>query len=158
MQYRTQTYLGALQFLAIIAGLLVLGAMVKSADALIIEHPKGYRYVVWLAHWGGLLLFLPAMWIKLTIQAEQSDLRWATKRITFISGLVLLGTLSALFAYAVFLTIFAPSPRSVPSLRLIELSSPPRRSALPFSRTFDSSRAPALTSSAVPAIFPAWTR
>ncbi len=108
MQYRTQTYLGALQFLAILAGLLVLGAMVKSADALIIEHPKGYRYVVWLAHWGGLLLFLPAMWIKLTIQAEQSDLRWATKRITFISGLVLLGTLSALFAYAVFLTIFAP--------------------------------------------------
>ena len=37
MQYRTQTYLGALQFLAIIAGLLVLGAMVKSATTSKVE-------------------------------------------------------------------------------------------------------------------------
>ena len=109
MPYRTQTYLGALQFLAIIAGLLVLGAMVKSADTLLVENPmRIYPYVVGLAHWGGVLLVAPVLWIKLTIQAEQSNLRWATKRFTFVSGLTLLGMLSVLFAFGIFITIIAP--------------------------------------------------
>jgi hypothetical protein len=109
MQFRTQTYLGALQFLAIIAGLLMLGAMVKSADTLLVENPmRIYPYVVGLAHWGGVLLVVPVLWIKLTIQAEQSNLRWATKRFTFVSGLTLLGMLSVLFAFGIFITIIAP--------------------------------------------------
>ena len=109
MQYRTQTYLGALQFLAIIAGLLVLGAMVKSADTLdLLDPPIGLRYARIFAHWGGVLLVVPALWIRLTIQAEQSNLRWATKRFTLVSGLTMLGILSVVFAFGIFITIIAP--------------------------------------------------
>jgi hypothetical protein len=114
MQYRTQTYLGALQFLAIIAGLLVLGAMVKSADTLdLLDPPIGLRYARIFAHWGGVLLVVPALWIKLTIQAEQSDLRWATKRFTFVSGLALLGVLAFLFAFATLITTVASYIKTV---------------------------------------------
>ena len=103
MEYRAQTYLGALQLLAVVGGTLLLRMAVKIMGDGDYEY-AGFRDPLGFARplneHGWVLLVVPLLWIGLTIRGEQSDHRWASKRMTIVSGLVTLFGLMALFGAA----------------------------------------------------------
>ena len=110
MEYRAQTYLGALQLLAVSGGVLLLRMAVKimgEGEVVVLDgrtyDPLGFARP--LNDHGWVLLVVPLLWIVLTIRGEQSDRRWASKRMTFVSGMVLLIGLMCLFGAAGLMTM-----------------------------------------------------
>ena len=102
MDYRAQTYLGAVQLLAVLAGSLILRATIKGLDDLLIPDiaPDPLRYLRPLGRYGWMLTLVPIAWVVLTIRAERSGLWWASKPLTVGSGLIILLGLVALFGWA----------------------------------------------------------
>lgn len=105
MEYRAQTYLGALQLLAVSGGVLLLRMAVKiMGEGAMVElngrayDPLGFARP--LNEHGWLLLVVPLLWIMLTIRGEQSDRRWASKRMTIVSGVAVLIGMMCLFGAA----------------------------------------------------------
>lgn len=102
MEYRSQTYIGGVQLLAVLAGSLILRTTVKGLDDLLIPDlvPDPLRYLRPLGRYGWMLAWVPIAWVVLTIRAERSGLWWATKPVTVGSGLIILLGLVALFGWA----------------------------------------------------------
>ncbi|MEP4077930.1 hypothetical protein [Haloferula sp.] len=102
MEHRAQTYIGAVQLLAIIGGSLFLRAAVKGVDDMIIpdEYYDPLKFLRPASHFGWILLGIPIAWMVLTIRGERSDLWWATKPLTIASGIVLLLAITAFFGWA----------------------------------------------------------
>jgi hypothetical protein len=104
MEYRAQTYLGAVQLLAVFAGSMILRAAVKGLDNILNPdlHTDPLRFLRPLGQYGWLLSLVPIAWVVLTIRGERSDLWWATKPLTLVSGFVLLFGIVGLFGWAGF--------------------------------------------------------
>lgn len=103
MEFRSQTYLGAVQLIAVLAGSLILRAIVHGVDSLLMTNHDvidPLRYLRPLGSYGWVLLLLPVAWVFLTIQGERSDCRWATRPLIIGSGIVLLLGMVALFGWA----------------------------------------------------------
>lgn len=102
MEYRAQTYFGALQLLAVIAGSLFLRVAVKSVDDMLapssLDDPL--KFLRPLSHFGWTLIVIPIAWVVSTIEAERSDHWWASKSLTITSGLLILLGISGLFGWA----------------------------------------------------------
>ena len=112
MEYRAQTYLGALQLLAVLFGSLFLAAAVDKVGDMLKPDPDfdPLRSVRPVARFGWLLVALPIAWIWLTIRAEIQDSRWATKGVVIASGTLLLAGITILFFWGgrVALDVLAP--------------------------------------------------
>ena len=104
MEYRAQTYLGAVQLLAVFAGSLILRATVKGLEDLLIPDldPDPLRYLRPLGHYGWLLALVPIAWVVLSIRGERSELWWATQPLTLVSGFAILFGIVGLFGWAGF--------------------------------------------------------
>jgi hypothetical protein len=102
MEYRPQTYICAVQTLVVIAGTLILGAVVKGLDDMLTPDvvPDPLRYLRPLGRYGWILVLVPIAWVVLTIWGERSDLWWATNAFTVGSGLIILLGIVALFGWA----------------------------------------------------------
>ncbi len=102
MEYRAQSYIGAVQLLAVIAGSLFLRVAVKKVDEMLAPNPIHDPLTLLrpLSQYGWLLAAIPIAWIVLSIRAEQSDLWWANKSLTIGSGLLILLGLVSLFGWA----------------------------------------------------------
>jgi len=102
MEHRAQTYIGAVQLLAVIGGSLFLRAAVKGVDDML-GPDQFYDYLKFLrpvSYYGWILLVVPIAWVTLTIRGERSDLWWATKPLTITSGLVILLAITIFFGWA----------------------------------------------------------
>jgi hypothetical protein len=102
MEYRAQTYLGALQLLAVMAGSLFLRIAVKTMDEMLAQ-PVFYdplRVQRLLGYYGWLLAAVPVAWVVLTIRGDRSDRWWASKPLTIGSGVALLLGFAGLFGWA----------------------------------------------------------
>lgn len=101
MRLPAQTYLVALQCLAVVGGTLLVAGVVEGAEDLLV-HPESAALGVarLLGRYGLFLLLLPAAWAFLTIRAERSHAAWASKGLTVLSGTLLLAALAVLFAWA----------------------------------------------------------
>jgi hypothetical protein len=104
MEYRTQTYIGAVQLLAVIAGSLFLRASVNALEDLLNPdyYPDPLKYLRPLSQYGWTLILIPIAWVVLTIRGERSDLWWATKSLTIGSGIVIILGILVLFGWAGF--------------------------------------------------------
>jgi len=104
MEYRPQTYIGAVQLLAVLAGSLILRLSVKGMEDFMNPDlaPDPLRYLRPLSQYGWSLVFIPIVWVGLTIRGERSDLWWATKSLTIGSGVVILLGIVVLFGWAGF--------------------------------------------------------
>ena len=102
MEYRAQTYIGAIQLLAVIAGSLILRMAVKGTEDLLNPdyHPDPLKYLRPLSQYGWTLILIPIAWVVLTIKGERSDLWWATRSLTIGSGIVIILGLLVLFGWA----------------------------------------------------------
>jgi hypothetical protein len=104
MEYRNQTYIGAVQLLAVLAGSLILRATVKGLDESFspyvdVEDP--FTFLRPLGQYGWILVLIPISWVFLTIYGEQSDIWWSTKSLTIVSGVMILLGIVTLFGWAV---------------------------------------------------------
>ena len=104
MEHRAQTYLGAVQLLAVFAGSLILRATVGGLEQMLNPdlEPDPLRYLRPLGHYGWLLAIVSIAWIVVTIRGEKSELWWANQQITLISGFVILFGFVGLFGWAGF--------------------------------------------------------
>lgn len=104
MEYRVQTYIGAVQLLAVIAGSLILRMSVKGMEDLLNPdyYPDPLKYLRPLSQYGWTLILIPIAWVVLTIRGERSDLWWATRSFTIGSGIVIILGLLVLFGWAGF--------------------------------------------------------
>lgn len=103
MEYRAQTYIGAVQLLAVLAGSLILRATVKGLDSLLAPYADTddpLRILRPLGSYGWMLVLIPIGWVLLTIHGERSNLWWATKPLTIASGVVILLGILTLFGWA----------------------------------------------------------
>ena len=102
MEHRAQTYIGAVQLLAIIGGSLFLRAAVKGIDDMLMpdEYDDPLRLLRPLSHYAWLLLAVPISWMALTIRGERSDLWWATKPLSIASGITILLAITLFFGWA----------------------------------------------------------
>ena len=102
MEYRAQTYLGALQLLAVLAGSLLLQIAVKKVDDMLGDPVfiDPLRVLRPLGNYGWMLAAVPVAWVVLTIRGERSDLWWASKPLTIGSGVAVLLGFIVLFGWA----------------------------------------------------------
>jgi hypothetical protein len=100
MEYRTQTILGTLQGVTVLAGTLLVGAIVHGSDSMLVSD-AGYDPLVVprrIGNWGYLLFPLPVLWTLFTIHAERVG--GESKGSTLVSGLAILVGLISLFGWA----------------------------------------------------------
>jgi hypothetical protein len=61
-----------------------------------------------MRHFGMFLLLLPILWTAASIVADCSENWWANRKLTFVTGCILLGALAVLFFWAVQLAARLP--------------------------------------------------
>lgn len=104
MEYRSQTYLGTLQMMAVIFGSLFLSAVVDHVDDMLDplsnSEPDPLKYIRVFAHFGWVLAAVSITWVWLSIRAERIGSRWATKRLVILSGILLLAGITTSYFWA----------------------------------------------------------
>jgi hypothetical protein len=101
MEYRTQTILGTLQVIAILAGTVMVGVAMRVTDDALVSDPAVHELWAFprrVTDWGFCLIPLPILWVILTIRNERAE--HESKSSTLVSGLALLIGLLLLFGLA----------------------------------------------------------
>jgi hypothetical protein len=101
MEYRTQTILGAMQGVTILAGTLIVSVAMRVTEQSIVIDPHfgdPFEFPRRVANWGFFLLPLPVLWVLLTLRNER--IAQESRSATLISGLTLLFGLAILFGWA----------------------------------------------------------
>lgn len=114
MNHRTQTYLAVLQVMTVIAGTLLVGTMLQLFERLQVTgagHRSDLDLARWLAHQGLWLLALPLAWVLAIWYGQRANRPWATRRSVTVTGVLLLGLLTALYFVAIFR---ATQPLAIP--------------------------------------------
>lgn len=89
-QYRTQTILATFQVGTILVGSIGIGAILKGMGLSDIR--EIFWLVIFVHNWGFILILIPVMWVLTTIWLELHQ-SWYSKRLTLVTGLLLLGSL-----------------------------------------------------------------
>jgi hypothetical protein len=106
-QHRTQLAIATLQCTLIIGGTLLSGAFTKLAanivsDTSYIQH---FAVLQFIRYYGVTLLIIPLVWTLLTIRGERRNKPWASTRMNFGSGLIILILLGLLYGNAIFTVV-----------------------------------------------------
>jgi hypothetical protein len=89
-QHRTQTILALFQVGTILVGSIGIGAILKAMGFSDIQEMSWL--VIFVRNWGFILVLIPVVWVLMTIWMELHQ-SWYSKRLTLVSGLLLLGSL-----------------------------------------------------------------
>jgi hypothetical protein len=101
MEYRTQTILGTLQVITILAGTLMVGVALRVTDDALVSDPAIHELLAFprrVADWGICFIPLSILWVLFTIRNERIERQ--SKSSTLISGLALFFGLVLIFGLA----------------------------------------------------------
>ncbi len=98
VEYRIQTYFAALQTIIIVLGSFAI-ALVSKVSGHSESLAGSLGFFASLIHWSYFLLILPVLWVILSIKLGGLNSRWFTRRWMFVTGMLSLFLLSALYFF-----------------------------------------------------------